>query len=162
PIGVALTTPFAEAAAASSSSGPIARACAPTAPMSAARPWARSISVSAMTSSPTPSSARANPTARPAPPAPICTTASVATPARRLARSRLRAQRLGTVAVGVGDDDVAHTEFGQGAPDRTAGSAGADLHDRPGGDSCQPGPESGGESGVATEAVVQIGAGGAG
>src|SRR5699024_800174 len=35
----------------------------------------------------------------------------------------------------------------QGEPDRTAGSAGADLHDRLGGDSCQPGPESGGESG---------------
>src|SRR5699024_3624160 len=48
---------------------------------------------------------------------------------------------------GVGDDEFAHTELGQGEPDRTAGSAGADLHNRLGGGSCQSGSEPGGESG---------------
>src|SRR5699024_9513284 len=47
----------------------------------------------------------------------------------------------------VGDDEFAHAEFGQGEPDRTAGSAGPDLHDRLGGGACQPGPDSGGEPG---------------
>src|SRR5699024_7170705 len=59
----------------------------------------------------------------------------------------VRGQTLGTIDFGVGDDEFAHAEFGQGEPDRTAGSAGPDLHDRLGGGACQPGPESGGEPG---------------
>ena len=58
----------------------------------------------------------------------------------------VRGQARGPVDIGIGDDELTHPDFGEGEPDRPAGSARTDLHDRLGVGAVQTGTESGGET----------------